>query len=676
MEMKMKRAFWSAIIILSLLASAGANAAPNMIIGNDTINTGGVASISLLFQADGTTTDLSFDLDYDETQFAATQQCVASVPTTGANASVVCSIVDIGGGDLVVRVAVLPVVTFPIPPILTPEQSLGTISFDNTGGAAGAFPIAIVAGTEKYFNGGAPVTGTGSTDGQIIVQAVSAAYSSNPTPAQGVDLGSVEKDDINDPMVNVDISNSGAAGTTLTGTCSESSDPDNVFSLSGDTAFSVLQGDPADTVVVTCDSGGDIGPHSGEMTCTHNGDNMGDAIYALSCTIEPPPAPMYSSNPAAGSPIALGPTEQNNLDPTANIAITNTGAVGTVLDGTCEIVLGGDPQITLITDGSFSVAEDAAVDVETVSCDATAAPDTYNATLSCSYVASNVSPATYAVSCEITPPGQAMFRSTPVLVAVNMTPGDNPPVNDPPPTSLRTFFNGANPGSSDLNIACSISGDAAISVLPDISGGIAIDPDTDSSVIFSCDTAAADSFSATYSCDYTVDGTSLPSDSAMQATYTYTCDVREAEADVVPAPPPGTITESVQPGGTAVYTVEFGLKADEGVDGRLTSCSLADGTNFTITSPVVFPVTIPAGGPSVTVTVEGTDPGDGSNPTDTLTCTYTDTANPNGTDAVYPLVLVVGVFESVPIPTLSQYGLAILALLMLGFGMVGFRRFS
>ncbi len=488
------------------------------------------------------------------------------------------------------------------------------------------------------------------------------------------------------------VTNAGEADSTLTGTCQVSGSA--VFSIVGDNTLGAgLAMGESQNITVECDTNSaTLVLHQGTLSCEHNGDGTTETSitdYALSCNITAGPQPEYTSVPAAGSPIALGPTEQNDQDPTADVAITNTGDIPSVLDGTCMIMAGGDPQITLTTDGVFSVADDAAADVETVSCDATAAPDTYNATLSCSHDGSNASPATYAVSCEITPPGQAKFRSDPEPGAVDMTPGDNPPVDDPPPTSLLTFFNEADPGDSDLNIACSISDNAAISVLPDISGGIAIAPDTNSSVTFSCDTASADSFSATYSCEFTLDGTSLPAGvtaslpagvngGVQQATYTYTCDVREAEADVVPAPAPGPMTRSVQPGGTAVYTVVFSEVADENEDGELTSCSLADGTNFTIISPALadFPVIIPAGGPSVTVTVEGTDPGDGSNPTDTLTCTYSDTANPEGTDAVYPLVLEVRAFSDVPIPTLGRYGLAILVLLMLGMGLLGFRRFS
>jgi hypothetical protein len=381
------------------------------------------------------------------------------------------------------------------------------------------------------------------------------------------------------------------------------------------------------------------------MTCTHNGDNIGDAVYSLACIIEAPPAPMYSSSPAAGTPIALGPVEQDDPITPVDVAISNSGAPLTTLTGTCGIT-GGDGRIS-VADGAFSVLQGGAPDIQTVSCDSSAA-GSYSATLTCEHNGSNAT-ATYAVTCEVGPAGGALFRSVPVPgsttpIGVDVVMGDTPA-----PRSPLTFFNDADSGDMDLQIACSItSGDAAITVSPDISGGISIQaPGTDLEA-FSCDTAAPGSFSATYTCNYTLDGTSLPAGTnggVQQAIYTYTCDVRDAVSVVVPTPGEGTpLPIPVDPGGTGSTMVVFNEDADEGQPGELTLCSLADGTNFTITDPALldFPVTIPAGG-SVTVTVEGTDPDDGSSPTDILTCTYTDTANSDpGVTVTYPLSLEIG----------------------------------
>jgi hypothetical protein len=60
------------------------------------------------------------------------------------------------------------------------------------------------------------------------------------------------------------------------------------------------------------------------------------------------------------------------------------------------------------------------------------------------------------VNCEITPPGQAVFASTPAPGAIDMTPGDDPPAGDPNPTTPLTFFNNADPGDTDLSLACTL----------------------------------------------------------------------------------------------------------------------------------------------------------------------------------------------------------------------------
>jgi len=202
----------------------------------------------------------------------------------------------------------------------------------------------------------------------------------------------------------------------------------------------------------------------------------------------------------------------------------------------------------------------------------------------------------------------------------------------------------------DLDIACDITaGGALISVLPDISAGIQISPQSNAVVVFSCDTDAEGTDSVTYTCDYTVDGTSLPSGNGgiQQAIYTYTCDVRVPVSDVDPTPEGGTTLPVVidSAGGTGSTMVEFTEVAGEGENGELLAeCSLAVGTHYEITAPLPgdYPVAIAAGDP-VTVTVEGTDPDDGSSPTDTLTCTYTDSANTDpAADVTYPLIMEVG----------------------------------
>jgi hypothetical protein len=218
-----------------------------------------------------------------------------------------------------------------------------------------------------------------------------------------------------------------------------------------------------------------------------------------------------------------------------------------------------------------------------------------------------------------------------------MTPGEDPPAGATDPTSPLTFSNNADPGDTALSIACTLVGDAQITVAPDISSGIVIAPGASSGVTFTCDATDVGNRSATYTCPYDTDGVEGNDGTAV---YNVTCDVRAAEANVDPNPADGTpLNGLADPGGTFPFVVTFTEVNDEGIDGEV-SCSLADGTNFAITSPT-FPATVPAGG-SVVVTVTGTAPDDGSTSvSDTLNCTYSDSST-EGTQVSYPLTLQIG----------------------------------
>ena len=151
--------------ILSFIATLAltigtAQAAPNVVIGNDSIFTGGVASIPLTFQADGQTAGLDFTVSFDPSNFTATPNCVTSVES----ASVSCAVV----GNTV-KVFVAAPFTYPVPTISSGDKSLGSISFDaNVNTADGVFPLTV--GEENYFDSSASkIVGTGSTNGQIFI---------------------------------------------------------------------------------------------------------------------------------------------------------------------------------------------------------------------------------------------------------------------------------------------------------------------------------------------------------------------------------------------------------------------------------------------------------------------------------------------------------------------------
>ncbi|NND58221.1 MAG: IPTL-CTERM sorting domain-containing protein [Xanthomonadales bacterium] len=476
-------------------------------------------------------------------------------------------------------------------------------------------------------------------NGSITVTAApAAAYTSNPAPGL-LDLGSVIQ---NAGSISSDLSitNSGATGTTLTGTCSETADPGNVFSISNG-AFSVLQGAAADTVTVSCDSAGAITTHTGTMECTHNGDDAGEAspaVYNLSCTITAGPQPAYGSTPAPGATISMSAANEGDAIANETVVIDNIGDDGTTLSGTCSV--SGDTEITL-AGGAFSVVQGGATSTQTLSCDSSAEGE-FSATLSCSHNGSNIaSPAGYTVNCSVGPLRPAVFASNPPDgTSVDISGGTGVVVGDAAPEVTAQISNDAVAPAQDLDISCSVTGDAAISVAPDLSGGALIPAGSSASATFSCATDTAGTFTATFSCEYVTD-TSGEVPVGGTATWPLSCEVRDPKSEVTPDPAGGTtLTERADPGGTAQFSVMFDEIADEGVDGSV-DCSLDDGTNFSIDTSL--PAAVPAGG-SLTVTVTGTDPADGSTSvTDTLDCTYTDTDNAEpGVQVSYPLVLEIG----------------------------------
>jgi hypothetical protein len=356
--------------------------AQSVTVGSDSGAGGDTIVIPVTFTAGATdVAGLDIDVTFDDSQFSASSvNCGVNTACAGALAS--CSVSPAGTANIIFAgLAVCATGTLA-------EISL-TIDNAATPGAK-TLDATIVGSSDPEGNDLTPGTVT-AVDGTLTVSAgPQPAYTSNPAPG-ALNVGSVVQG-APDISANVAITNTGAGGTTLTGTCTETSDPDNVFSLSGDTSFSVLQGGPADTVTVTCDSAGSVALHSGTMECEHNGDNIASpAAYSLSCTITPPPEPEYSSNPAPDAVINLGPTEQGDPDPSSMVSITNSGDPGTTLTGTCGVT--GDAEIS-VSDGAFSVLQGGAADIQTVSCDSSA-QGSYTATLSCTHNGSNASPANY-----------------------------------------------------------------------------------------------------------------------------------------------------------------------------------------------------------------------------------------------------------------------------------------
>ena len=472
-------------------------------------------------------------------------------------------------------------------------------------------------------------------------------YGSNPAIGSLIDLGVVTTQDTA-PTAPVEITNTGAATTTLTGSCSIANNPGGVYSVA-DGAFELAQG-ASEVQTVTCDNSTVGTFNGGVLSCPHNGATAADpATYTLNCEVQPVPA--YDSTPAPGGTIDLGTTPQNNTPPTGGLDIENVGDPGSTLTGICSLIDDTTP-ISISGSGNYSVLQGGADGVISLTCDTANDQGNYSDTLSCTDNDPQSSdPHTYTVDCAIGPPDPAVYSSVPAAgETINLTPnGAVPQDTDLTDAASLSISNAASPGDDYLDLlGCSVTaGDTAIITAnpADMNADINVG-DPAAVVSFSCDTTDAGNYSVTYTCPYDDNPSNAPAMETPQgvqgspAIYTVQCDVRTAISEVTVEPASGTpLTGIADPGGSAQLSVVFYETADEDVNGRV-DCSLADGNDFVIDT--VLPADIPAGG-SLTVTVTGTDPGDVDSISATLNCTYTDSANTDpGVDVTYPLTIAFG----------------------------------
>jgi hypothetical protein len=372
--------------------------------------------------------------------------------------------------------------------------------------------------------------------------------------------------------------------------------------------------------------------------------------------------PVYNSVPAPG-PLDLGAVLQDDTpNPMATVVIDNDGgAPGSTLLGTCSVPM-GTPFI--VTNGTFSVVQGAAAHTVTVACDSTFPIQIHQADMACSNNDGNDnSDRIYGLSCNITPPGAAVFSSVPGPGSlIDITDGTPVPVGANPAAEPLDFTNLASLGDSDLGLRCNLTGASEITVSADLSAGIVITPQSTAGVTFDCNTSEVGAYMAAYACEYDL-GIFVPPTNGFvidgTANYTVSCDVRDAISEVTPSPASGTTLDFglIQPGDSDTRSVDFNEDLGEDQmpsDAILGVCSIegTDAGQFVIVAPNEFPQTIPSGGRTI-VTVEGSGDEGGVTYTATLVCNYGDTDEqcdffdgpiPVGCpqEARYPLTLEVG----------------------------------
>ncbi|MDX2418584.1 MAG: hypothetical protein QNK19_14070 [Xanthomonadales bacterium] len=543
-----------------------------------------------------------------------------------------------------------------------PTGRLGTIVFQTDPSATpGDYDISFMTVTVDQA---APTEVVGTV---TILAAPEPDWSSTPDSATGFDFGSHTTDTGTYPL-DLAVTNAGADGSTLTGTCDVTGSA--VFSIPGDNTLGTgLAAGASANITVQCDTtSAAVQLHTGTMSCTHNGDGTTETSitdYALNCNVTATPEPSFLGVDSGLS--AMNVVEQGDPDATATLTVSNNGEVGTTLIGSC--VYAGATEIA-VTNGTFSLAQGGPGQDVLATCSG-AAEGTYTGTLTCGPTAPQTwvaADSPYTVSCTVGPPGAAVYDSNPAAGStIDMTPPGSPVEEGSviPTQDLVITNNAPETDDSDLVLlACGLSGMGAITATTPTTP---LAPNASTTVTFSCDSTTAGDYTETYNCPYDVDGDGTVDGTA---SYTVNCGVRLAEADVTQTPPAGsTLTITVVPGGTGQTSVTFQESNDEGLDGSLESCSLADETYFSILSPTSFPQVIPSGG-SLQVVVEGRALDDGEPASTTLTCTYSDS---NVTDQVVTWT-VAAVTRDIPIPTLSAWGLSLMILTLLGLGGIVIRR--
>jgi len=641
-----------------------AQTGPRIVVGTGSGQVGSATPvvISVDYDGDGTVAAFQVDVTYDAANLTADLSSCGG-PLGGANFT--CT--DIGPGAI--RFLGDDAQLNPLP-----SGSLGSISFDISSAVIADYDLLVPPSDEIYSNNvGDNVPSTGSTPGLVQVTAgPQPDWSSIPDSATGldwfnkvVDTGAYE--------LSLQVTNTGAVGSTLTGTCQVSGSA--VFSIVGDNTLGAgLEKNASQSITVACDTtSATLVLHQGTLSCEHNGDGTTETSitdYALSCNITEGPQPAFSGTPNGLDSMSV-PEEGDTPEPRGTLSVENDGNPGTDLSGSC-IAEGAHAGKFTVDMGTFINLDplDPAQDV-IVTCDTSEEGIWDQAMLACTYEAAG-SPTNYPLSCTVGPPGNAEFGSTiaPAVGAeinIDLTPGGVLVDTVVAPIPLNISNDALEDDDRDLPFDCSYSGSIEISV-GNMSGSPLAPMTSAGGVSFSCDTSAVGSYTGTYTCTYSEDG----GETDQMADWNVSCEVRDPESDVDPSPASGDPRPiNVAPGGTGTTFVSFSEVLDEGEPGSLVSCVLVDNIAFTIISSTAYPIEIPSGG-TVVVDIEGTDTGTPADNTATLECFYADSGGAERF-ASWPLLITVQV---VAIPTMGAWGQILMILSLLGIGMIGFRRFS
>ncbi len=380
-------------------------------------------------------------------------------------------------------------------------------------------------------------------------------------------------------------------------------------------SFSIPDGGPSVTVTVSCVSP-NPGSYSATLQLTHNGTAPGSPAsptsYTVDCTVNTP-EPGYGSVPAPPGPLNI--VTSQGAPGNANLTVSETGTAALTVS---SVQLVGDPEITLVTPGGFSIPDGGPSATVTVGC-LSATAGAYTATLTLThdgtFGGSPPSPTSYGVSCTVNAVPAPGYGSSPA-------PG-NPltPITTPVNVTGTTTFTVSRPATAQLDItSVTVTGGPVLTVAP---GSFSIpDGGLAQTVTVSCNSAAPGTFNGTVTVVHNAAGS--------PATYPVQCDVTAAPApgygsSPAPGNPLTPITTPVNVTGTTTFTVSETGNAQLDI----TSVTVTGGPVLTV-APGSF--SIPDGGLAQTVTVSCNSAAPG-----TFNGTVTVVHNAAGSPATYPV---------------------------------------
>ncbi|MBK7972906.1 MAG: VCBS repeat-containing protein [Deltaproteobacteria bacterium] len=301
-----------------------------------------------------------------------------------------------------------------------PELALSTASSFQIadGGASVTVTVECSAVLVGTYTG--TLTITHDADGSPASYAVSCevapvpvqGYSSSPAPGATLNLGTVAG-----TPTTTDVVVSETGNTTLVVT-SVAVSGDAALSLVTPSSFQIADGGASETLTVQCSSA-QVGTYTGSLTVTHGGDGS-PAIYPISCSVTAVPMPGFASDPAPESTIPITTVAGTPLS--SNIVVSETGNLPLVVS---DVSLTGDPEISLLTPTSFTIADGDPSQAVSVQCDAANAGD-YSATLTISHnafapgsplIRTHVEQATYTIDCTVSAAAAPGYASVPSVGA-------------------------------------------------------------------------------------------------------------------------------------------------------------------------------------------------------------------------------------------------------------------